>query len=142
MSSKKGWLLEGIYATSLHSYQYENELTLLSSEFTLTLQHPDSLEKVYWKLGWIEDEDWDDLLIFNEQQIPKQNSYNSSFSFQHGKIDSIHGYGLTKNQQELLTSIVIKLKQYYVTIQSGPAIEVKITKEAPAPEKLDDLLHR
>lgn len=140
----KGCLLEGIFANKLDTYQVNKDIILHSVEPLLYIRNSNSTDIKYWKMVWTEDNTGEDILQLKEQETPEPIEYElidtpnqkhvimgSSFSFQHNLIKKVIGYGFKDSNSEILSLIVLELDELFISIKTGPVIEMKITNEEP-----------
>ncbi len=140
----KGYLLEGIFANKLDTYHVNKELVLHSVEPLLYIRKNNSSDIKYWKIDWTEDNTGEDILLLKEQETPEPIEYElidnplqkhvimgSSFSVQHNLIKKVIGYGFKDIHSEILSSIVLELDDLFISIKTGPVIEIRITNKEP-----------
>ncbi|RHW43290.1 hypothetical protein D1B31_01050 [Neobacillus notoginsengisoli] len=140
----EGSLLGGIYDPQLNTHQYKKELILHATLPILEVQHPNSKETSYWKLSWFEKISGDDVLVVKEQDTPEPLNYaeinaptqkyaiiSSSFSVENKLIKKVSGYGYMEESGEELDTILLELKDMYISLRAGPAIEIRIAEKVP-----------
>lgn len=148
----KGCLMVGVYAHHLSVYEHHlrmnEDLTLISTEFILSLKNPVTLESWYWRLEWFEEENGQDYLIIHEQYTPEPLQYmrdpllskdflviGSNFNFHDNVINKVVGYGYKDTQHEILTSLVFEFEKSYLLVNTGPVIEMNYVKTKPNVKK-------
>ncbi|KIL52916.1 hypothetical protein [Jeotgalibacillus campisalis] len=141
----EGYLLEGIFASKLDTYQVNKDIILHSVEPLIYIRKSNAADIKYWKMDWAEENTGEDILLLKEQETPEPIEYEliddpnqkhiimgSSFSFlQHNLIKKVVGYGFKDSNSETLTSIVLELDEVFIFVKTGPVIEIKITNEEP-----------
>ncbi len=145
LKSMEGWLLGGIYANRLDTFQKSYEIQLLCVEPILQFRNPNSPEVRYWKLDWEEDAIGDDILKCKEQNTPhplnfeeinhpyqKHNVIASTYWCEPDGVEKVSGYGFRNEGSDFLTALVLKLEARYITISARPVIEVRITNTVPS----------
>ncbi|MGD6893581.1 hypothetical protein [Bacillus infantis] len=141
----KGSSLIGVFAKKLDTYLVNKDLLLHSVEPLLYIRKENPSDIKYWKIDWIEDSKGGDFLLLKEQNTPEPIKYElidgphqkhiimgSSFSFQPNIIANVSGYGFKDNNNEILSSAVLELEDMFISIETGPVIEIRITKEEPS----------
>lgn len=150
--SVQGYCLAGIWSNQLVVRQRGKEWDYSFGDLILQINNDFKTdESWYWRLYWSENEEWDDLLIIEEQETPEPLKYfhepelskqpiilGSKISFEHTLIKKVSGYGIKDGGYEILTALVFELEKLYVTFEiSGPIITAKISETEI--EKLGDL---
>ncbi|PYZ97680.1 hypothetical protein CR205_03550 [Alteribacter lacisalsi] len=112
-------------------------------------------EEGYWRFEWREDEAGNDLLILHEQDTPapltfekadvpsqKHVVYSSDYIPRgDGIIQSLKGYGFTRNGEKELVKVVIAMDNEWMTIIPAPGvIDIFITEYPPVLETYDELV--
>ncbi|RIU91447.1 hypothetical protein D1864_11090 [Oceanobacillus picturae] len=145
----KGYLIEGIFANLLHITLHNKEIILHATEPVLYIQKDNSADIKYWKIGWTEDDAGDDYLLPEEQETPEPLEYeliedpyqrhtyqkhiisSSSFSIEHNLIKEVIGYGSIYSNRVILSAVVLELEDSFLSIEAGPAAEMRVTNKEP-----------
>jgi hypothetical protein len=150
----KGKSLVSIQAKHLVTEKYNNEFRLSSTKPFIHWRDSETGDEGFWKLKWSENEAGDDILLLSEQNTPEPLDYEyckgsiyskivikeSCFMCNRASINAISGYGYSNGDEKYLYSIIIELENWFLHIESYPAIIITIHDEPPQPHSSDRLL--
>lgn len=154
MKSILGMDLKMILVEKLTACQRGDGWKYLCAEPVLHFKSRASSERpVYWVLSWRETEEGDDQLLIAETSNTDSLSNfqrvdgfrepviaGSSIHLENATVQRVFMYGYKDVHPEFLTSIVLELRNVYVTCISGPVFTVTVSNTFP--ENLDGELYR
>lgn len=118
-------------------YQFVNPVLHFQSE-------TDTDWSLYWILSWLETAEGDDQLLIEETETAETLScfeqvdwsdqpliVSSLINLERATVKSVIAFGYKDEENEFLTSIVLKLENQYVTFYCGPVFTMTLTNMFP-----------
>ncbi|MHA6253036.1 hypothetical protein [Oceanobacillus sp. CAU 1775] len=150
LKSIKGKIFGGIYGKILHIHNHKDELVIHCSNPLISFHSSQgSMDDRFWSFDWDESKTGEDMLLVNEHKTPEPLDYeviespnqkyvisaSSYYPSRENLIQEVLGYGFLESDEEILTTVVIKLEDSFILLVASPAIEIKITDEKPVIEE-------